>query len=83
MMRAIILSASLLAAGVLAATLAGSFAGSRAYAQSSSSYAYCLLTDDAQECAYNSLAQCMASRRGTVDFCEPNNTYAPNSRRGQ
>jgi hypothetical protein len=80
MMRAIILSASLLAAGVLAATFAGAFAGSRAYAQG---YAYCLLTDDAQECAYNSMAQCMASRRGNADFCEPNNTYAPNSRRGQ
>jgi Protein of unknown function (DUF3551) len=80
-MRAITPSASLLAAGVLAAVLAGSFTASPVSAQSSASYPYCLLTDDAQSCFYTSMAQCMASRRGTADFCEPNNTYAP-SRHG-
>ena len=83
-MRAITLSATarvLLTAGVLAAALAGSLAASPASAQSSATYPYCLMTDDAQSCFYTSMAQCMASRRGTVDFCEPNNTYAP-ARRG-
>jgi hypothetical protein len=62
---------------ILAATLlAAAFVGPGAQAQSSSSYRYCLFTDDAQECAYNTLEQCMASRRGTVDSCEPNNTYS-------
>ncbi len=66
------LSASLLAAGLLAAT----FGRSSAQAQSTTtSYRYCLLTDEAQVCAYNSVAQCMAARRGNADFCEPNNVY--------
>ncbi len=51
-MRAITLSATarvLLTAGVLAAALAGAFAASPASAQSSASYPYCLMTDDAQK----------------------------------
>lgn len=70
-MRMIIMSASLLVAALAATGLAAS----SARAQSSSAYAFCLMTGPAQECAYNSMAQCMASRRGNADFCEPNNTY--------
>jgi hypothetical protein len=62
---------------ILAATLlAAAFTGPGALAQSASSYRYCLLTDDGQECAYNNIEQCMASRRGTGDICQPNNTYS-------
>jgi hypothetical protein len=85
------LSASLFAAGLLAVTFgtmafgAPTFGGSAAYAQSTTTgYRYCLLTDEAQVCSYNSMEQCMASRRGNADFCEPNNLYsdsAPRSHR--
>jgi ABC-type sugar transport system substrate-binding protein len=74
-MRMITLSASLLAAGLFAATLPASSAS----AQSASNYPWCLMTGPAQSCFYTSMAQCMASRRGAVDFCEPNNTYVGNS----
>jgi Protein of unknown function (DUF3551) len=79
-MRATFMSVSLGAAGILAAAFADST--SLASAQSSSSYPFCLFTDEAQSCYYTSIAQCMASRRGAADFCQPNNTYVPNSRRG-
>lgn len=49
------------------------------------SYPYCLLTGPDQECAFQSLAQCMASRHGNQDFCEPNNRFegrSPGSGRG-
>jgi hypothetical protein len=46
----------------------------------SSNYAWCLLTDSSQECAFTSMAQCLASKHGNVDFCEPNNTYIGNTR---
>jgi hypothetical protein len=71
-MRVMTLSVAMLAAAVLALGLGGS----DAKAQSSSSYPWCLMTGPAQSCFYTSMAQCMASRRGNVDFCEPNNTYA-------
>jgi hypothetical protein len=74
-MRIIKLSAILLATGALAA----SFASSGAMAQSSSSYPWCLMSGPAQSCYYTSMAQCMASKRGNIDFCEPNNTYAGNA----
>jgi hypothetical protein len=75
-MRAITLSAYLLAAGLFAAT----FAGSSASADWSSNYAWCLMTESSQECAFTSMAQCLASKHGNVDFCEPNNTYIGNTR---
>ncbi len=75
MMRAFVWATTTLAAVVLAATVGG------ALAQSSSAYPYCLLTDDAQECTYNSMAQCLASKRGNADFCEPNNWYSGATRR--
>jgi hypothetical protein len=46
----------------------------------SSNYAWCLLTDSSQECAFTSMAQCLASKHGNADFCEPNNTYFGNTR---
>ncbi len=75
-MRVIKLSATMVAAGLMAAGfLVAPFGGSSAQAQSASSYAWCLMTGPAQSCYYTSMQQCMASRRGNVDFCEPNNTY--------
>jgi hypothetical protein len=38
------------------------------------------LTDSSQECAFTSMAQCLASKHGNVDFCERNNTYIGNTR---
>jgi hypothetical protein len=59
----------------LAATVVA-FGASSAPAQSSASYPYCLFTDDAQDCTYTSMAQCLASKRGNADFCQPNNWYS-------
>jgi hypothetical protein len=75
-MRAITLSACLLTGGLFATT----FAGSSASADSSSNYAWCLMTDSSQECAFTSMAQCLASKHGNADFCEPNDTYIGNPR---
>jgi hypothetical protein len=75
-MRAITLSTCLVAAGQFAAT----FLGSSASADWSSNYAWCLITDSSQECAFTSIAQCLASKHGNADFCEPNNTYVGNGR---
>jgi hypothetical protein len=47
-----------------------------AFAQSSSAYPYCLMTGPAQDRSYPSMAQCVASKRGNADFCEPNNWYS-------
>ena len=55
-------------------------ASSGASADWSSNYAWCLLTESLQECAFTSMAQCQASKHGNVDFCEPNNTYIGNRR---
>jgi hypothetical protein len=52
-----------------------------AFAQSSAAYPYCLMTGPAQDCTYNSMAQCQASKRGNADFCEPNNWYSGGSGR--
>lgn len=71
----ITVSVNLLAAGLLSTTLSVSSAS----AQSSANYPWCLMTGPAQSCFYISMAQCMASRRGAGDFCEPNNTYVGNT----
>ena len=63
--------------------LTGLFGGSGAFAQSSSGYPYCLMTGPAQDCAYTSMAQCQASKRGNADFCEPNNWYSGSSARSR
>src|ERR1700740_1838132 len=55
-------------------------ASSGASADWSSNYAWCLLTDSSQECAFTSMAQCLASKHGNADFCEPNDTYIGNPR---
>jgi Protein of unknown function (DUF3551) len=75
-MRPITLSACLLTGGLFATT----FAGSGASADWSSNYAWCLMTDSSQECAFTSMAQCLASKHGNADFCEPNDTYIRNPR---
>jgi hypothetical protein len=74
-MRVKTMSAAMLVAGLIAV----SFGGSSAQAQSTSSYPWCLMRGPGQSCYYTSMEQCMASRRGAVDFCEPNNTYTGNA----
>jgi hypothetical protein len=46
----------------------------------SSNYPWCLMTESSRECAFTSMAQCLASKHGNVDFCEPNNTFIGNTR---
>ena len=75
-MRAFIVAATLSSA-VLSALCAP------ALAQSPTAYAYCLMTGPAQDCGYNSMAQCLASKRGNADFCEPNNWYPVQSERSR
>ena len=76
-MRATVVAAAL-AGAVLSVPFSGLFSGvgAEAFAQSSAAYPYCLMTGPAQSCAYNSMAQCLASKRGNADFCEPNNWYS-------
>ncbi|HUC51880.1 MAG TPA: hypothetical protein VMA30_21035 [Xanthobacteraceae bacterium] len=46
---------------------------SNAFAQSGYvHHNFCLLTGPARECAYETMAQCLAAKRGNADFCEPN-----------
>jgi hypothetical protein len=62
-------SAALLSSALFAAALSASSA------QAQSGYVhhnFCLLTGPARECAYETFAQCEASKRGNADFCEPN-----------
>jgi Protein of unknown function (DUF3551) len=73
-MRILVLTV-LLAGGVLAAP----FAGSSAEAQNAR---WCLMTGSASECDFNSMNQCLASKRGNADFCEPNNTNPANGYSG-
>jgi hypothetical protein len=61
---------------MLATVLTAVLGVSGAFAQSSSAYPYCLMTGPAQDCTYTSIAQCVASKRGNADFCEPNNWYS-------
>lgn len=54
---------------LLVATLASSIA----VAQSDyRHHNFCLMTGSAQECAYDTFAQCQKAMRGSTDFCEPN-----------
>ena len=59
---------------VLVATLlASAFAGSSAFAQGDyRHHNFCLRTGSGQECAYDSMAQCEAAKRGGADSCMPN-----------
>jgi hypothetical protein len=64
-----------------AAALAASF-GSSAFAQSTYvHHNFCLKTGAGQECAYDSMTQCEAAKRGNADFCMQNSApiaHAPN-----
>jgi hypothetical protein len=67
-MRAI--SSTVLAAAALAAA---ALAGSSAFAQGDyRHHNFCLLTGSAQECAYDTFAQCEAAKRGNADTCMRN-----------
>jgi hypothetical protein len=57
----------------LATLLAATFAGSNAFAQGSyHHHAFCLLTGSSRECAFDSFAQCEASKHGNTDSCVRN-----------
>lgn len=75
------ISASLLAAGVLTGAFSALSVSPVSAQSTTTGYPYCLMTGPDQECAYTSIAQCMAARRGNVDFCEPNNLYVGNTQR--
>jgi len=58
---------------ISAILLTAAFGGSSAFAQSSYvHHNFCLKTGSASECAYETMAQCEAAKRGSGDFCEPN-----------
>ncbi len=53
--------------------LTAAFGGSSAFAQSGYvHHNFCLMAGPARECAYETMAQCEAAKRGNGDFCEPN-----------
>ncbi len=55
------------------AFLAAAFASSTAFAQSSYiHHRFCLKAGGGQDCAYDSMAQCEAAKRGSADSCVPN-----------
>jgi len=69
------MTATALFATILAgSSLAGSsFAGSSAFAQGDYvHHRFCLKTGSNQDCAYDSMAQCQAAKRGNSDSCGPN-----------
>jgi hypothetical protein len=54
---------------------AGAVPGSSAFAQAPGDHVhhtFCLRTGSGQECAYDSMAQCNAAKRGSADPCMPN-----------
>lgn len=58
---------------MVATLLAGTLAGSSAFAQGSYvHHKFCLKTSSSQDCAYDTMAQCEASKRGNADSCVPN-----------
>ena len=57
----------------LATLLTATLAAPSAFAQSSyRHHNYCLLTGPARECAFDSFAQCEASKHGSTDSCVQN-----------
>jgi hypothetical protein len=74
-----------MAATLPALALASALGPITASAQSSYvHHNFCLLTGSARECAYQTMDQCLAAKRGNADFCEPNGAplvHAP-ARRG-
>jgi hypothetical protein len=60
----------IIAAGTLLAT---SLAGSSAFAQGDyTHHTVCLIHGSSTECAYDSVAQCEASKHNPTDSCQPN-----------
>jgi Protein of unknown function (DUF3551) len=58
---------------IAAVLAAGAFTGSNAFAQGDHvHHAFCLKTGSGQECAYDSMAQCEAAKRGSADSCMAN-----------
>jgi hypothetical protein len=58
---------------ILAAAAFAAVSGSSAFALSTDQHhGFCLQTESAQECAYDSVAQCLAAKRGNSDFCIQN-----------
>lgn len=59
---------------ILAVTLlTAAFSGSSAIAQSGYvHHNFCLKTGADQDCAYDTMAQCEAAKRGNTDFCVQN-----------
>jgi len=51
-------------------------AGSRAFAQTSgyTHHAFCLQSGSSKECAFDSMQQCLAAKKGNKDTCSPNST---------
>ncbi len=63
----------LISAILFGAAFGGAFGVSPAAAQSDYvHHNFCLLTGTARECAYQTMEQCLAAKRGNADFCEPN-----------
>ena len=63
---------AIIAAAVLAA---GAITGSSVFAQTPGDHVqhnFCLKTGSGQECAYDSMAQCEAAKRGSADSCVKN-----------
>jgi hypothetical protein len=61
---------AIMMAGVIAAS---ALAMSSAFAQGIyQPHAFCLKTGSAQQCAYDSMAQCEAAKRGNADSCVAN-----------
>jgi Protein of unknown function (DUF3551) len=55
------------------AGLFAAFASSSAFAQGSyTHHAFCLQSGSSKECAFDSMAQCLAAKKGNKDTCEPN-----------
>jgi hypothetical protein len=64
---------SIMSAIILTAAFGGALGGSSAFAQSGYvHHNFCLKAGSASECAYDTMAQCEAAKRGGGDFCEPN-----------
>lgn len=60
---------------IAAATLlAASLTGSAAFAQSNTyqHHTFCLTSGPNKECAFDSMAQCQAAKKGNTDTCQAN-----------
>jgi hypothetical protein len=63
----------IMSAMLLTAVFAGGLGVSSAFAQSGYvHHNFCLNAGPSRECAYQTMEQCEAAKRGGGDFCEPN-----------